>query len=92
MKYQFDESSINPSTGHGKSMAHIRPGSLVLECGCATGYLTKYMKEKLNCQVYIVEREQEAFQIARQYAEGGVCADLNREDWTASMSSFSSGN
>lgn len=82
MKYQFDESSINPSTGHGKSLAHIRPGSLVLECGCATGYLTRYMKEKLNCRVYIVEREQEAFEIARQYAEGGACADLNGEDWT----------
>ena len=82
MKYQFDESSINPSTGHGKSLAHICPGSLVLECGCATGYLTKYMKEKLNCRVYIVEREQEAFNLARQYAEGGVCADLTEEGWT----------
>lgn len=83
MKYQFTVDHIDTETTHGKVLNHIQPGSCVLECGCATGYITKFMKEKLNCKVHIVEYEQEAFDIASDYAEGGVCADLTTDTWTS---------
>lgn len=85
MKYQFTVDSIDPETTHGKVLSQIRNGSRVLECGCATGYITKFLKEQLNCNVYIIEYEQAAYDIARQYAEGGICADLTKEGWTESF-------
>lgn len=82
MKYQFTVDAIDLETTHGKVLNQIRPNSLVLECGCATGYITKFMKEQLGCKVHIIEYEQEAFDIARQYAEGGICGDLTKDGWT----------
>ena len=85
MKYRFTVDEIDLETCHGQILSQIRPGSCVLECGCSTGYITKFMKEQLGCKVYIVEYEQEAFDIARQYAEGGICADLTMNSWCAAF-------
>lgn len=80
MKYKFQE-NLDPTTSHGKLVSHIKPGSVVLECGCAGGYMTKHMKEQLNCSVYIVEYDQSGFDNAIQYAVDGICTDLTRNDW-----------
>jgi len=61
-------------------LQRIRIGAKILECGCATGYMTKYMKEKLNATVWIIERNPVAFDMAKEYAEGGICADLEQAD------------
>ena len=81
MKYQFTIDKIDLDTTHGKVLHQIRPGSSVLECGCATGYITRFMKEQLECKVHIIEYEQDAFDIASQYAESGICADLMQDSW-----------
>ena len=39
----------------GKIMSRITRGASVLEFGCATGRMTHYMKETLQCNVFIVE-------------------------------------
>lgn len=61
-------------------LQRIEPGTKVLECGCATGYMTKYMREKLGAKVWIVERNETAFAMAKEYAVDGVCADLEQPD------------
>lgn len=81
MKYEYLIDEINPDTSHGKIIERIAPGSVVLECGCASGYITRYLSEKLNCSMYVVEREEEGFQKARRYALDGICADLMSDDW-----------
>jgi 2-polyprenyl-3-methyl-5-hydroxy-6-metoxy-1,4-benzoquinol methylase len=79
-KYDFQvDTSLNTSTGI--ILNKIKPGSTVLEFGCATGRMTRYMKEVLNCRVYIVEYEKSAFDIAMQYAEDGVCDDILTLSW-----------
>lgn len=85
MKYEFQD-RIDPASSHGKLISHIKPGSLVLECGCAGGYMTKYMKEQLNCSVYIVEYDQTGFDNAIQYAADGICADLMQNEWSDKFS------
>ena len=75
MKYSFVE-DFDPCGAQGKLLANVKPDSTVLECGCASGYMTKYMKEKLNCLVYIVEYVKEGFDVAIQYAVDGICGDL----------------
>jgi O-antigen biosynthesis protein len=58
--------------GHN-SAAHIlknvRPNSTVVEFGPASGYMTQYLKESLNCKVIIVELDYNDGLEASQYAE-----------------------
>ena len=68
-KYDF-EIDLSENTSTGIILGDIREGSVVLEFGCATGRMTRYMKEQLSCRVYIVEYEQKAFDVAVQYADG----------------------
>lgn len=79
MKYNFTIESIDTNTTHGKVLNQIKSGSRVLECGCSSGYITKFLKEQLNCKVSIIECDEESYNMAKQYAEDGVCANLNDE-------------
>ena|GEM_PF-604391 len=80
-KYSLDIESIDLNGSHGIILSQIRKNSIVLECGCATGYMTKFMSNKLNCDVYIVEYDKNAFDIAKQYAKDGICSDLMEDYW-----------
>ena len=44
-KYFANIERIHENDSHGIILSQIAPGSTVLECGCATGYMTRYMKE-----------------------------------------------
>ena len=79
-KYNL-EIGNNPSGSIGLILSHIREGSSVLECGCATGYMTKHMKEKLHCNVSIVEIDRECVEKAKEYADDWYCGDLEEEKW-----------
>lgn len=59
----------------------IKPNSTVLEFGCASGRMTKYMQEQLGCKVYIVEMDKNDFQQATCYTEGGLCGDISKLEW-----------
>lgn len=80
-KYDFEiDLSTNSSTG--MILSKLRPGSTVLEFGCAAGRMTRYMKEELGCRVYIVEYDSSVFPKAMQYAEDGICDDIQAYRWT----------
>ena len=75
------DSELNFEDQHtARIFSQIVPGSTVLELGPANGAMTRYMKETLGCQVYIVESDEEAFSHARLFAEGGICGDLDNID------------
>lgn len=82
-KYNIEIDEIDVNVPHGKILSQIHPGSTVLECGCATGYMTKFMREKLNCEVSIIEYDRNAFERARQYANDGICTDLMEDEWNS---------
>lgn len=80
LKYEFEvDTAQNSSTG--KILSKIKRGAKVLEFGCAAGRMTRYMKEVLDCRVYIVECQREAYEKALVYAEEGVCGDLLEFQW-----------
>ncbi len=86
-KYDFDvDLSDNSSTG--LILNRLKPASVVLEFGCATGRMTKYMKEKLACEVYIVEIDKEAYDVAINYAVDGVCGDILKYEWREKFASI----
>lgn len=79
-KYDFEiDLSANSSTGI--ILNKIRQGSVVLEFGCATGRMTRYMKDVLGCSVYIVEYDREAYETAIAYAKNGLCDDILNLKW-----------
>lgn len=80
-KYSF-ELDLSENTSTGRILNRMKKGSTVLEFGCATGRMTRYMKEAMNCRVYIVEYDQGAFEQALQFAEDGICDDIMNFRWT----------
>ena len=79
-KYDFEiDTSSNSSTGIILSI--IAEGSVVLEFGCATGRMTRYMKEVLGCQVYVVEYDPKAYEASIKYAVDGLCDDILNFRW-----------
>ena len=79
-KYDF-EIDLSNRTSTGIILNKIKPGSVVLEFGCATGRMPRYMKEAMDCKVYIVEFDAGAYEKALQFAEGGVCGDIMTYSW-----------
>lgn len=68
-------------------LREISTGSKVLELGPATGYMTRYMKEQLNCSVYCIEYDPNSAEQASVYSEKMIVSDL--EDfsvWTKQLS------
>ena len=80
-KYNFRIDCIDTNTAYGKILIRINPGSTVLECGCATGYMTRYMHEEMKCTVDIVEVDPEACRTAMQWARNFVCGSLEDIWW-----------
>ena len=66
----------------------ITPGSKILEFGCANGRMTRYLKLAMKCDVYIVEKEQDAYLSAKKYAVDGICGDIMDFSWKDRWSDF----
>lgn len=85
---KYDDGTFKFSNSHKKILDKIKPGSIILECGCATGYMTKYMTEVLECQVYVIEHDEISCNIAMNYAVDGLCCDLMGEEWIKKFRGF----
>ena len=83
MKYHrenYDIDKICPLWADYQVVQLIKPGSTVLEIGCATGYIGKFLKEKMNCKMYGIEIDREAAEIARPYYEKIIIGDVENEN------------
>jgi cyclopropane fatty-acyl-phospholipid synthase-like methyltransferase len=58
-KYNFDL-DMESNNSNSVILRNIKSNSSVLEIGCAHGRMTKYLKEQLNCEITIVEIDEEA--------------------------------
>jgi O-antigen biosynthesis protein len=88
-KYDF---ALDMATDNSNSLIlrNVSPDSEVLETACAHGRMTRYLKEKLNCRVTIVENDAEAGASAAQFASdarhvGPEMGDLERGPWHANL-------
>lgn len=80
-KYAFRINGPGGNSAHGKVLSAIKRGSMVLECGCATGYMTRYLVEELCCTVDIVEVDPECYEAAVGIANDGYNGDLDKTGW-----------
>ncbi len=72
---------LNKKTSLTYIISHIKSGASVLEFGSATGYMTKYLKEEKKCKVSIIEIDEEAYGKALEYAQNGICCDVEEMAW-----------
>lgn len=79
-KYNF-ELDLDTENSLSLIAKEIKLNSIVLEFGPAHGRLTKYLKEELNCQVYIVEINETAILEAKKYAVDYVIGDIEDYQW-----------
>jgi len=83
-KYQKVYSIIKNATPNRTWSAlanQIPQNSRVLEFGSASGYMTKYLNEELNCKVHIAEIDPNAAKLASVYAEDYFVGDIETYNW-----------
>lgn len=78
-KYDIDVDLGAPDTSHRHMVEMVGSNKLVLDVGCATGYLAKTLKAFGN-RVTGVEYDPEAAELARAHTERVIQADLDHDD------------
>lgn len=74
-RQNYDIDQLDPHWADAQMAGMIGSGKKVLEIGCATGYVGKYLKEKRQCRVSGVELNPDAAAMARQHYEKVVIGD-----------------
>jgi lipopolysaccharide biosynthesis protein/SAM-dependent methyltransferase len=80
-KYDFGLNMVSDNS-HSALLRLIRSGSDVLEFGPADGAMTRYMKETLDCAIFIVELNESSYHRAIRYADDGYLGDIEANEWT----------
>ncbi len=80
-KYDITLNAVNKDTSHMGLAMRIRPRQRVLELGCSSGYLSRYLKEELDCRIVGVEIDRDALQQAAPFCEQTIVADLDSDAW-----------
>ncbi len=83
LKYNYKLDLEDKDSTHTKILELVGKGSYVLELGCASGYMTRYMKEKLNCRVVCVEIDKAAAGLAEPFSEKTMVGDVETLDFKA---------
>jgi len=79
-RYDFDLDLTNTNS-LSLIIGQIKRGSVVLEFGPANGRMTRYLKEALDCRVYLVEIDEKAGKQAAKYGEDIVIDDAETYSW-----------
>jgi O-antigen biosynthesis protein len=80
MKYNV-QIDLDTNTATTLVLRNVHPNTAVLEFGPATGYMTHYMKEELGCAVCCVEFDPQAAEVASQYCDKMLVADIEDLTW-----------
>ncbi len=80
-KYEFKLKTDEVNDSHMGLARRIIPGESILELGCSSGYLSRFLKEDLGCYVVGVDIDQEALHEAAQFCDQAFVADLDDPRW-----------
>ena len=83
--FKYTEFQADPGSTHSKVVSLVPPATRVLEFGCATGYMTEVLKNKLGCTVTGVEISPEAAELAEEHAERVIVGDAEKIDYAAEL-------
>ena len=83
--FKYTEFQDDPGSTHSKVVSLVPPATRVLEFGCATGYMSKVLKERLGCTVVGVEIDRDAAALAEQHTERTIVGDAEAIDYAAEL-------
>jgi 2-polyprenyl-3-methyl-5-hydroxy-6-metoxy-1,4-benzoquinol methylase len=83
--FKYTEFQADPASTHSKIVSLVPPGTRVLEFGCATGYMSQVLKERLGCSVVGIEIDRDAAALAEQHAERVIVGDAEKIDYAAEL-------
>ena len=84
----YDGAGSNPNNAQHKILDQVSPDSRVLEFGAAYGYMTRYMKERLACRVYVVELDPAAAKAVSRWTEQTVTGDIENYEWLEAFQDY----
>jgi len=76
----FDPQRVHPDDEYSILMRQIPPNSRVLELGCASGYLSGFMEQRLGCRVTGLEFDPATVVIATEQCSETHVSDLDAPD------------
>ena len=79
---EFDDS---PGSAHNLVVGLVEPSSHVLEFGCATGYMSRVLRDRLGATVVGVELNAEAAQMAAAHSDRVLVGDAEELDLEAEL-------
>lgn len=85
IKYDFAVDMSNLNTSHTLLLRQVPAGANILEFGCSTGYMTRYMVETLGGRVTGVELNLEAAEQARPFCARLLLGDAEALDYAAEL-------
>jgi O-antigen biosynthesis protein len=83
--FKYTEFQADPGSTHSKIVSLVPPATRVLEFGCATGYMSEVLKERLGCTVVGVEIDPGAAALAEEHAERVIVGDAEKIDYAAEL-------
>src|SRR6266576_3128975 len=81
---QFDD---RPESTHNLIVRLVPRGARVLEFGCATGYMSAVLRERLGCHVVGVEVDDAAADMAKVHVDRVISADAEQLDYDTAIGS-----
>ncbi|HSI32874.1 MAG: class I SAM-dependent methyltransferase [Phycisphaerae bacterium] len=83
--FKYHRLSSTPGSSHALVQSLVPRACRVLEFGCATGYMSRALRERLGCTVTGVELFPEPAEKARQYCERVIVGDIESMDFAAAL-------
>jgi len=83
--FKYTEFQADPNSTHSKIVSLVPPATRVLEFGCATGYMSEVLKERLGCTVVGIEIDPGAAALAEAYTERVIVGDAEKIDYAAEL-------
>jgi 2-polyprenyl-3-methyl-5-hydroxy-6-metoxy-1,4-benzoquinol methylase len=83
--FKYTEFQDDPASTHSKIVSLVPPATRVLEFGCATGYMSEVLKNRLGCTVVGVEIDRDAAAIAERHTERVIVGDAEKIDYAAEL-------
>ncbi len=82
---KYDKLDDSTGSAHSLVLGLVEPGSRVLEFGCATGYMSQALRDRLGATVVGVELDAEAAQLATAHCERVLVGDAEELDLEAEL-------
>ncbi len=76
---KFNPNKLVPDNIDRLSIQMIPNNQKILELGCATGFMSQYLKQVKNCQIYGVDLDPASIKLAKPHLKKARVGDLDQE-------------